>query len=170
LNKNIDRKMNFDDDDDFDINDFNFEDDDPEGTKREMDEEDKRVRNMPLMQKANEIFDLTHAICESMPDDNEFTGMYRGLLMENAMMLAPKIAGAESIQDYGLKMENAVIIKVNAMQLRTQLNGCEMFDLVKEDYLEILREAIDEFKILFAEWVKKFEKYDIYDDGWGLWV
>lgn len=45
-----------------------------------------------------------------------------------------------------------------------------MFDLVKEDYLAILREAIDEFKILFADWVKKFEKFDIYDDGWGLWV
>jgi hypothetical protein len=162
-------KMNFDDDD-FDINDFNFDDDDPEETKREMDEEHKKVRDLPLMQKAHEIFDLTHAICESMPDDNEFTEMYRGLLMENAMILAPKIAGAEAMDDYGLKMENAVIIKVNAVQLRTQLNGCEMFDLVKEDYLNLLREAIDEFKPLFREWVKGFEKYDIYDDGWGLWI
>lgn len=162
--------MSFDDDDDFDINDFNFEDDNPEETKREMDEEHKRVRDMPLMQKAKEIFDLTHAICESMPDDNDYIEMYRSLLMENAIMLAPKIAGAEGIEDYGLKMENAVIIKMNAMQLRTQLDGCEIFDLVKDDYLDILREAIDEFKILFSAWVKKFEKYNIYDDGWGLWV
>ena len=165
------RSMNFDDDDDeFDINDFNFEDDNPKETKREMDEEHKRVESMPLMQKANEIFDLTHAICESMPDKNEYAEIYRGLLMENAIMLAPKIAGAEGMNDYGLKMENAVIIKVNAMQLPTQLNGCEMFDLVNDDYLEILREAIDEFKLLFAEWVKSFDKYDIYDDGWGLWI
>jgi hypothetical protein len=161
--------MSFDDDD-FDINDFNFEDYDPEETKREMDEENKRVRDLPLTKKAREIFDLTHAICESMPDDGEYVDMYRGLLMENAIMLVPKIAGAEAMDDYGLKMENAVIIKVNAMQLRTQLNGCEMFNLVKEDYLGILREAIDEFKILFADWVSKFEKTDIYDDGWGLWV
>jgi hypothetical protein len=161
--------MNFDNDDDFDINDFNFEDDDPEETKREMEEEHKRVRNMPLMIKAKDIFDITNAICESMPDDNEYTEMYRGLLMENAMILAPKIAGAEAIDDYGLKMENAVIIKVNAVQLRTMLNACEMFELVKGDYLNILREDIDEFKILFATWIKTFDKINVYHDGWGLW-
>jgi hypothetical protein len=54
------------------------------------------------------------------------------------------------------------------MKLRTILNGCEMFNLVKEDYLNILREDFDEFKIIFAAWIKTFDKSDVYDDGRGL--
>jgi hypothetical protein len=41
-----------------------------------------------------------------MPDDNKYIEMHRGLLMENALMLSPKITGAAAMDDYVLKMEN----------------------------------------------------------------
>jgi hypothetical protein len=39
-----------------------------------------------------------------------------------------------------------------------------------EEHLQLLREAINEFRILFVEWVKGFESADKHDDGWGLFI
>ena len=100
------------DEDDFDFEDFNPDEYDTEEIRREIEEEDKRVRNMPIMKKAEEIYELTNAICESMSDDDPMADMTKGLMLENAMILSSKIAGAEGGDLYPLRIlcQNAELI------------------------------------------------------------
>ncbi len=36
------------------------------------------------------------------------------------------------------------------------------------EYLDLLRKEVEEFRILFAEWVKTFDPWDYIIDRWGL--
>jgi len=86
----------------------------------------------------------------------------------NAYMLGPKIAGAEAADLYTLRMENAVLIKIHARELLTQTSFCKAEKLSKPEYLKLLRDEIENFRILFVEWVKSFDKENDIKDDWGL--
>jgi len=43
-----------------------------------------------------------------------------------------------------------------------------MLDINEEDYVDLLREKIEEFRLLFVDWIRSFEKtYDI-PDNWAI--
>ena len=154
---------------DFDDFQFNPEDDfdatgqnRPPGERRERDE----VFNLPIMKKAKDIYQITRALVELIDEEkDEF--MTRQFMLENAALLAPKIAGAEGGNLYSLRMENAVIIKLNARELLTHTSVLLMEDTIDRQYIELLRQAIEEFRLLFIEWVKGFDKSNDFPDDWG---
>lgn len=78
-------------------------------------------------------------------------------MMENALIIPAKIVGAEGVGIYDLKMENAAKIRKAARELQTQRSGLKMFGFKETDYLELLRNEVDEFRVLFTEWVKTFD-------------
>lgn len=39
-----------------------------------------------------------------------------------------------------------------------------------EEHLQLLRDAVIEFKDLFKDWVKGFDSRDRHNDGWGLFL
>ncbi|MFD1613539.1 hypothetical protein [Gelatiniphilus marinus] len=91
-------------------------------------------------------------------------------LRENAIIIPSKIAGAAD-QDmfYDIKMENATIIRKAARELITDAKAIQMHGFKDIEYLDLLRIEVDAFRILFAEWVKTFNrKYYITDRWEGL--
>lgn len=146
--------------------------DDNDGWDEESEFDPKSLRDQiyshPLMKKANEILSLTHALVGSL--DEARKELYGGMMMEDAMMLSTKFSAAEGINDYILKMENATIMKVHARNLHAMTFQLAMEETHAEEHLNLLREAIGEFKILFVEWVKAFNPKDRLDDGWGLFL
>jgi hypothetical protein len=126
----------------------------------------QRIYSMPVMIKANDILDLISAICASMPDDDD-TG---GTLKIEGLELVAYIERAECRVTYSDKMECAVAARFQIRNMIENLYVSEQYDYIKQDYILILREAINEFKPFFRDWVKTFDKSEIYDDGWGLWV
>lgn len=122
----------------------------------------------PLMKKANEIVSLTHALVGSL--DEARRELYGGMMMEDAMVMSAKFAGAEGVTDYILKMENATIMKVHARHLNSMTYQLALEETHVEEHLNLLREAIEEFKTLFVEWVKGFDSTKKFDDGWGLFI
>ncbi|WP_026952971.1 hypothetical protein [Algoriphagus mannitolivorans] len=122
----------------------------------------------PLMKKAHEIVSLTHAIVGSL--DEARKELYGGIMMGDAMILAAKFAGAHGVDDYILKMENATLMKIHARSLRTMTYQLAMEETHAEEHLQLLRKEIDEFKLLFVEWIQTFDPTDRYDDGWGLFI
>jgi hypothetical protein len=148
--------------DDFDDeNEENEDEFDPESQK-------DQTYSHPLMKKSQYIVSLTHALVGSL--DEARKELYGGIMMESAMILGVKFAGAEGVEDYILKMENATLMKIHARSLRTMTYQLALEETHAEEHLQLLREAIDEFKLLFVDWVKTFEHSDRYDDGWGLFV
>lgn len=123
--------------------------------------------HIPIYRKASEILSLTQAIVGSY-DPEEDQMMSSHFLMEDALTLCAKIASAEGVDYYFLKMENAVLIKLAARNLRTGLNNLSMQNLSSKEHLDLLRAEIDAFKELFVEWVEGFDPSVNESDGWGL--
>lgn len=184
-------------DDDFNNDDF--------------EKEQERVENMPIVQKANELFELVNALIETFDIKNEdpnapftdkdsladeelededdfdeddfddedaeeldeediktFAEHYKGLMMEDVMIINAKLRGAEAADLYSLRMENAVLIKIHAVSLLTATSGLKMMGLSNNKYLQLLRDEIEAFRKLFVEWINSFDKTNDIQDDWGL--
>lgn len=128
-----------------------------------------RIDNMPIYQKAEQIFKLTEGLVHIIPVENEFlqetTVRY---MLENAMIIPVKIAGAEGGDLYDLRMENAAIIRKAARELYVQAGSLRYEENINKDYIELLRNTIDEFRLLFIDWVAGFDVWNYIKDSWGL--
>ncbi|MDO9038117.1 MAG: hypothetical protein Q7U59_07200 [Lutibacter sp.] len=87
-----------------------------------------RLKNMPLFKKAHEIMEISLKISESVSlhdienlDEAEGAMLegYAQYIRENATIIPAKISGAEAVEIYDLKMENAAIIRKAARELST---------------------------------------------------
>ncbi len=120
-----------------------------------------------LFRKSIDILNLTQTIVDILPDDDHAEST-KGLLMQNAYLIPAKIRGAMGLEYYSMMMENAVIIKVNACELRTMLWNCSTLHGIDETYVDVIRNEIDEFKKIFIQWVNSFDKENDLPDEWHL--
>ena len=65
-------------------------------------------------------------------------------------------------------MQNAAIIRKEAQIILATTSGLKMCGFKELDYLESIRNEVEEFRILFAEWVKTFDEWNYIIDRWGL--
>ena len=140
---------------------------------------DNRIKQMPIYQKGWELFQLgdkiasmaNHATEENLKGVDpreELINHQIKQLRNDAMLICPKIAGAEGIDSYDLKMENAALIRKAGKDLATGCSGLKMAGFEPTEYLDILSNTVEEFRILFAEWVKTFDPTNYTIDRWGL--
>lgn len=134
-----------------------------------MSEADK-TDNMPIYQKAEQIFRLTEGLVQIIPVENEFLQETTvRFMLENAMIIPVKIAGAEGADLYDLRMENAAIIRKAARELYVQAGSLRYEEgITDKDYIELLRHTIEEFRLLFIDWVASFDVWNYIKDSWGL--
>lgn len=134
--------------------------------------------NLPIFKKAESIRKLVDSLVEiSMEADLNFGTEAEGkmiddsinYLVDNSLIIPAKIAGASS-QDmlYDMQMENATLIRKAAREILTDLNTLEAFGFKDIEYLNIIRKELEEFRILFAEWVNTFDPWNYSIDRWGL--
>ncbi len=133
---------------------------------------------LPVFKKAQEIGDLVEHLVKAVENtDIEFKNDLESEMMQhnldylrkNAMVISVKISGvANDDTIYDLKMENAAIIRKAARELIIDARGLEMYGYKDEEYLDLLRKEVDEFRVLFAEWVKTFDPWNYIIDRWGL--
>lgn len=132
------------------------------------DEEDINPKSLPIYKKGKEIFEVVDQICKLIPDDDEHLSHIKSIMYEDAMLLTVKIAGAEGGRIYDLKMEAATIIRKAARELMVQNHSLEMFGFEYVEYFDIVRKLIEEYRLLFIDWVAGFDKWDYIIDRWGL--
>lgn len=145
--------------------------DNEEDNEYDPEEERRRLEAKPVFQKAEEILELTQRIVDTLDKSSPHAEVHASVMLEDAMTIPAKIAGAEAMDDYILKMENAVIIKVHARSLLTQTSSLKFLELVDPEYLQLLRDEIEAFRLLFRKWVASFEIDTTKEgDGWGLFV
>jgi hypothetical protein len=123
---------------------------------------------LPIFKKGKEIFDLVRKITDLIPKDNEYLVDVKGCMLSDAAQLTVKVAGAEAAGLYDLKMENAALIRKAARDLMVQQHSLEMFGFEYVEYYKMVRELIEEYRILFIDWVAGFDKWDYIIDRWGL--
>jgi hypothetical protein len=157
-----------DDDDDFNFDFGELSPEEEERLEREYREKQERMRNHPLTIKANEIYDVVSAFIESL--DGDAKEMYASTLMESALIINGKIAGAMGSESWLVCMQNASLIRYHAEYIHTSTSGLKAFAEADENYVQVLRTTMQEFRELFKEWVKSFDSLDRedYTDEWGL--
>ncbi len=132
------------------------------------DEEMVDPTSLPIYQKGKEILDVVMQITKLIPDDNEILQSVKGFMIEDAAQLTIKVAGATGAGLYDLKMEAAAIIRKAAMNLKIQNHNLEMHGFKEAHYFNIVRELIEEYRLLFIDWVAGFDQWDYVIDRWGL--
>jgi hypothetical protein len=133
------------------------------------DDDDVRpVKKLPIYCKGKEILDVVIKITALIPDNDEYLSEIKGCLLSDAAQLTVKVAGAEAAGLYDLKMENAAIIRKAARDLIVQQHSLDMFGFEFVEYWQIVRDLIEEYRLLFIEWVAGFDKWDYIIDRWGL--
>ena len=125
-------------------------------------------KELPIYRKGKEIFDVVHQITELIPEDNERLQSIKGLMIADAAQLTVKVAGASAAGLYDMKMEAATIIRKAARDLMVSNHSLEMFGFNEVHYFQIVRDLIEEYRLLFIDWVAGFDKWDYMIDRWGL--
>lgn len=123
---------------------------------------------LPLFKKGKEIFEVVDQICNLIPDDNEMLQHTKAQMYEDAALLSVKVAGAEAGDLYDLRMENAAIIRKAARDLMVQNHSLEMFGFKEVAYFNIVRDLLEEYRLLFIDWVAGFDPWNYVIDRWGL--
>jgi len=125
-------------------------------------------KNLPIFKKGQEIYDVVKKITELIPDENEELQDVKEFMLLDASLLSVKVAGAEGGELYDLKMEAAAIIRKSAKDLQVQNHALEMFGFKEVEYYQIVRDLIEDYRLLFIEWVAGFDQWDYIIDKWGL--
>ncbi len=132
------------------------------------DEKETDPRDLPIYKKGMEIYQVVDQIGQLIDDDDPYLGSVKGVMIEDALLLMVKVAGAESGQLYDIKMECAAMIRKAARELMVQNHALEMFGFEHVSYYQIVRDLLEEYRLLFIDWVAGFDKWDYVIDRWGL--
>lgn len=158
--------------DDFD---FDFDDElspeEREELYREMMEEKRRRKEHPLVKQAEEIYRTVRALLDSIPEGEE-REMHESPMMESAMIIPAKLAGAIGSGSWLISMQNAAIIREHAQYLLISTSGLKAEDSVDQQYVQLLRDDMIRFRDLFVEWIAEINRmeHEDYIDEWGLFV
>jgi len=132
------------------------------------DEKEIDPKELSIYKKGWEIYEVVRQICDLIPEDDEMLGHVKSIMLEDAMLLTVKVAGATAGQLYDIKMEAATIIRKAAMDLMIQNHSLEMFGFEYVEYFKIVRNLLEEYRLLFIDWVAKFDQWNYIIDRWGL--
>lgn len=134
------------------------------------DDDDDEIdpKDLPIYKKGKEIYEVVNYICDLIPDEDDMLGHVKGVMLEDAMLLTVKVAGATAGQLYDIKMEAAAIIRRAARELMIQNHSLEMFGFEHVEYFQIVRNLLEEYRLLFIDWVAGFDPWDYVIDRWGL--
>lgn len=134
--------------------------------------ENSSLENSEIYKKQDEIFNLClriHIICKDLNDQYaEILLEQAAFMLADSSLISAKLTSAWHLDIYDLKMENACLIRKAARDILLTSNSLISLGFKDEDYLQILRRSIEDFRILFAEWVKTFDPWNYHIDRWGL--
>lgn len=121
-----------------------------------------------LEAKGAEIIDMVQKIGELIPEDSDILLATKGQMFADAVTLVAKVRGAEAGNLYDIRMESATIIRKAANDLMVSNHTLEAFGFQYVEYFTIVRELIEEYRLIFIRWVESFDKWDYVIDRWGL--
>ena len=127
-----------------------------------------KIQQHPLYRKGKEIVAVATKISDLIPEEEEMLQDVKRTILEHAFTLVTKVAAAEAAELYDLKMEQAAIIRRAARELMVQNHSLTMFGFKEVSYYSIVRDLIEEYRLLFIDWVAGFDTEHYVIDRWGL--
>lgn len=141
----------------------------------EVDNAPARAAGKTLYEQWREVYRLVMTFAAVLAEDPDSDTpaseeqWTKRLIHENAMIVAPKIISASHTSLYVLQMENAALIRFNCRQLMEQVNYAALTGQADAAYVDVIEEAMEQFRLLFRDWIATFRR-DEYEDEWGLFL
>jgi hypothetical protein len=126
-----------------------------------------KYRTLPVFKKSAELLELAEIIAQALKED-EKKEHFAAEILTNAMLIQVKIAGAEGGSLYSLRMQNAVLIKLAVHDMLNAVIVSAMVEINEEDYVELMREKIEEFRLEFVAWIRGFDQSNDIPDNWAI--
>ncbi len=137
-------------------------------------------QELPIYKKAKEIQKLVDSLM-CFVEDYPFEINYdfdQELVDESIASMEDKTYAMQyAIQEncwverqYHEAMERAVLVKHYAEEIVCDVNRLESTGLKESEFVDLFHDVLDEFRVLFVEWIKTFNKWRYYmiDADWGL--
>jgi hypothetical protein len=134
----------------------------------ENDDSREEYQNLPIFKKGREIMDTVRSITDLFPEENEMLQSLKQNLLADSALLTVKVAGASAGDLYDIRMEAAAIIRKAANDLMVSYHSLKNFGFKEVDYYHIVRDQLEEYRLLFIDWVAGFDKWNYVIDRWGL--
>lgn len=132
-------------------------------------DEDYNPIEHELFNKGLEIEKVVSHIVDLIPEDaHEIIKTTASDMMLEAMMLSVKVVGAKGDMFYSIKMENAAIIRKAGNDLILHEHSFRTWGYEENDYFLLVRKLVEEYRLLFVDWVASFDQWDYVIDRWGL--
>lgn len=128
----------------------------------------RNYTSSPLYQKSEEIYQTLLTITALIPEDHEMLQDIKSEILGKIRIIQAKLAGAHRAKLWDLRMENAAIIRMNARELMIQNHLLQTLGFEEVGYYHIVRQQLEEFRLLFREWVAGFDPKKFIVDEWGL--
>lgn len=134
-------------------------------------------RQLPVFKQGVVILKLVEHIIEGINLNDPYasthykTALYERYtyqMMENSLLIPSAIASSHSADLYDLKMENAVIVRKAANEIISDSRGLLASGYKEIEYLDLLCDAVDILRPLFAKWIQTFDTNQYIIDRWGL--
>lgn len=128
-----------------------------------------KTKNLPIYQQAEMIYQLVESLMASLPEDDDYIQATKDMMRADTMIIPAKIAAAEGGNLYSIRMQKAALIREHAMHLYVQVGSLRFHESYKDlEYVTLIRKELDEFKLLFVDWVNSFDTNNHIWDEWGL--
>jgi len=138
-------------------------------------------QELPIYKKAEEIYKLVQSMT-SFVEDYPFKIEYdfdREMVDDSIRSMNEKSFEIRMLiqqtchehRQYHEAMENAMVIKYYVNEVVCDVNRLENTGLKESEFVDLFHEALEEFRVLFKEWITTFPKfrYYKYDTDWGLY-
>ena len=125
------------------------------------------IEHLPIYQKAKEILVLAEHICDSLKDDEQREHIEHQM-MSNSTIIVTKVAVAAKTDSYSQKIESLLKIK---FAIREMFEGVLFARLIKinpNDYVQLMRNAIEDFRMEFITWIRTFDSSTEDKDDWAI--
>ncbi|MFA6085128.1 hypothetical protein [Mucilaginibacter sp.] len=126
-----------------------------------------KIQKLPVYKIAVEMYELANAIVEALKEDEKKEHLASEII-GNAMLIQVKVAGAAGSSLYSLKMQNAVVIKIAVHDMLNAVIVTEMFDMNNDDYVQLMRDKVEDFRLAFVNWIRGFDKTHDIPDNWAI--
>ena len=105
-----------------------------------------------------EILDAVKEITTLFPDDNDGLQFLKENMIRNANLLSEKVLRGQYGELYDIKMQCASFIRRACLFLLKSERLMSIFIFEDIDYYKIVKDLLEEYRLLFIDWVNGFDK------------
>lgn len=131
-------------------------------------ENEKNAQELPIYKKGKEIYKVIDQICQVIENDQLSLGKEKDAILNTAKLLSERVLAVDCDQNFETKMRDASIIRRAVFELPFAVNSIEAYGFKNSDYFNIVRPLIEEYRIIFIDWVSGFDEWDKSIDLWDL--